>query len=61
MGEVPGLEPGPTWGLGMSWPSALACTQATEPHPPASGLLLSALPTTTRTSFQEELGCLQNL
>lgn len=61
MGEVPGLEPGPTWGQGMSWPRALACTQATEPRLPASGPLLSALPTAISTSSREELGCPQNL
>lgn len=44
MGEVPGLEPGPTWGQVMSWPSALACIQHAKPSPPASGTLLPCPP-----------------
>lgn len=40
MGEVPGLEPGPTWGQVMSWPSVLARIQHAKPSLPASGMLL---------------------
>lgn len=40
MGEVPGLEPGPTWGQGVSWPSVLACIQHAKPCLRASGTLL---------------------
>lgn len=40
MGEVPGPEPGPTWGQGASWPSVLACIQDAKPCLPASGTLL---------------------
>lgn len=36
MGEVPGLEPEPTWGQGMCWPSLLACIQSAKPSLPAS-------------------------
>lgn len=50
MGEVPGLEPGPTRGQVMSWRSVLARIQQAKPSLPASGALLRALPTTIRTS-----------
>lgn len=40
MGEVPGLEPEPTWGQGMCWPSLLACIQSAKPSLPASGTVL---------------------
>lgn len=40
MGEVPGLEPGPTCGQGVSRPSVLASIQRAKPCLPASGTLL---------------------
>lgn len=44
MGEVAGLEPGPTWGQGMSWPSVRACIQPAKPSLPASGTVVLCSP-----------------
>lgn len=44
MGELPGFEPGPTWGQGMSWPSVLACIQPTKRSLTASGTVLLSSP-----------------